>query len=115
MPPQLDDTTLGAVTPDARALVIQVGVRDGRVEVYVTTDPDADLTGGFEDEAEFILDIDKELWLEGWSDAEAVFSPERPGPHHVRVRARGRQDNDDVSVSKKKPVEFYQLAIWPVA
>jgi hypothetical protein len=111
----VDDTTLGVVGPDGRALNISLGIRDGRVRVDITTDPDAELEGGFEDEEEFVLDLDGELWLSGWDDAHAVFTPERPGAHHVRVRARGRRDHPDESVVKKKPVEFYQLAIWPVA
>lgn len=110
----LDGTSLGVVGPDGRALNISLGIRDGRVRVDITTDPSAELEGGTEDEAEFVLDIDGELWLNGWDDARAVFIPERTGAHHVRIQARGREDHPDESVVKKRPVEFYQLAIWPI-
>lgn len=110
----VDGTSLGVVGPDGRAVNISLGIRDGRVRVDVTTDPAEELEGGVEDEAEFVLDVAGELWLNGWDDAYAVFTPERPGVHHVRVRARGRKDHPDESIVKKKPVEFYQLAIWPV-
>ena len=110
----VDETSLGVVGPDKRALNISLGIRDGRVRVDITTNPNAELEGGFEDEADFVLAIDAELWLSGWDDAYAVFTPDRPGAHHVRVQARGRQNHSDESVVKKKPVEFYQLAIWPV-
>ena len=45
----VDDTALGVVGPDGRALNVSLGIRDGRVWVDVTTDPEAELEGASPD------------------------------------------------------------------
>lgn len=107
---------LVVLTNGGSGVVVSVGVRDGRVEVDVTSDP-SESWGAVEDEDEVVLNVHDELWLDSptvENDLDAVFTPTRPGPHHVRVRARGRRRNYDLSVGGKNPVEWYQIAIWPV-
>lgn len=70
---------------------------------------------GWEVGEEETMTIRKPLWLSdlmGDYDPQKIFTPAEPGRHRVRVLAKGRGlQYDEVC---DKPVEHYELTIWPV-
>jgi hypothetical protein len=106
------------VVDNDTSAVIFTGIRDGKVEVRIASNP-ADGSGSFEEEEQGLLQITEPLWLDSPTVdidlPDPVVVPEKLGPHHIRVRARGRSEHEDESVLGRKPVEWYEVAIWPAS
>ncbi len=117
--------TLVAVAADDRHLIVRTGCANGPVRVSLAAHsaspgevlPAAPgVAGPWEAVEEVSLPVLEPLF---WSSPDpgpdlprdAAFTPSTPGPHRIRVSARGRNMAFDLAVVK--PVEDYHLDVWP--
>lgn len=107
------------VCSDGPSAIIRTGCAMGPVWVTFRAldqaPPDlADSMDGWEVGEEETLDITTDLTLTAPTSVTALrFEvPTRPGPHRLRVLARGRAEHYDHVV--ESPTEEYEITIWPV-
>lgn len=110
----VDDSGKGAV------LLTGCVMGDVWVTVHSRTTPPSSLATsmqGWEVGEEATMSIAKPLYgmdvyAESWY--EKVFTPTAPGLHRVRVLAKGQEAGADEDVCEGKPVEYYDITVWPV-
>lgn len=117
--------TLIAEASEPEHLIVRTGCATGPVRVSLvarTTSPQAGLEsvgeelGPWEAREEVSLPINRPLF---WSSPDPgpdlprdpAFIPQAPGPHRVRVSARGRNRAFDAAILE--PVEDYLVQVWP--
>lgn len=129
--------TLVAVATEPGHLIVRTGCATGPVRVSLTAHPappesaperapggaaggsSGDAAGGdgsWEAVEEVSLPITTPLF---WSSPDPgfdlprdpAFTPDTPGPHRVRVSARGRNRAFDEAITE--PVEDYLIQVWP--
>lgn len=111
-----DSGPLVSVTDDAAALIIVTGCADGPVLVTtrVTPGPPSGADAGWEAQESVSIAVGEPLRLSSptWTALhEPVITPSVPGPHRVRVSARGRTGRVDASVETAS--EHYLVEAWP--
>jgi hypothetical protein len=117
-----DDIEVLTVDRNGTAAKVLTGCVMGNVWVTVrprTTPPPplADSMAGWDFGEEDNITVTKPLYgadVSGESWYEKVFTPTEPGLHRIRVLAKGRTAGADQDVCDGKPVESYDITIWPV-
>jgi hypothetical protein len=106
-----------SVADDGRTLIVSTGCATGPVIVTVRSSdqppPLADSLTGWDIGVEDTFEIHDELSVVPWGagDSYEAFTPTKPGPHRVRVLARGRAEHYDAAV--EEATEEYDISIWP--
>jgi hypothetical protein len=113
-----DSGPLVSVTDDATALIVLTGCAGGPVGVVIDTGivPPPPESAGWEVCEAVSIAVARPLHLTSptWTGLiRPVIAATSPGPHRVRVSARGRGANVDLSVLT--PSESYLIEVWPEA
>lgn len=115
------DARLLNLATDGLSLFVSTGCASGAVTVAVRVlqEPPADLNQcmtGWEVGAEQDLLFNGDLYLRAPTVNEilgVVVAPTTPGPHRVRVLARGRAEHYDQFVDESG--EEYEVTFWPIS
>jgi len=108
-----------APSEDGHSVIVLTGCASGPVLVTVRSldTPPAPLVesmDGWQVGVEDTVDVDGKLNVVCWEPTEdtyEAFTPNKPGPHRVRVLARGRAEHYDHVV--EEATEEYDISIWP--
>lgn len=111
-----DSGPLISVTDDTTALIIITGCADGPVLMATRArqapPPATDADWEVQESVSIVITEPLRLSSPTWSELyEPVITPDKSGPHRVRVSARGRITNVDLSVATAS--EHYLIETWP--
>jgi hypothetical protein len=109
----------GPCADEGRTLIVSTGCRMGPVLVTVrsldgTPAPLADSMAGWDIGVEDTVLIIDDIAVGSWAPEDPTyqaFTPTEPGPHRVRVQARGRAEHYDAVAWEA--TEEYDISIWP--
>jgi hypothetical protein len=107
--------SLVPVAHDDVALIVTTGCADGPVHITIETgSAPLPVDDAWEVQEAVSLIIGKPLYISSptWARVfDPVMSPTTPGPHRVRVSARGRTLDYDASATRSD--EYYLIQAWP--
>lgn len=119
-----DTGPVAGVVEGGTALIVYTGCTDGTVHLTTSLeDASPPAEGSWEAQESVSIAIDTPLYIWGPTvdfprredGGPWVLEPRKPGPHRVRVSARGRGDDYGEYRLASLPVEHYLIQLWPEA